>query len=152
MNSISVDFTLIFYFNFLCDFAPRGPSRAPRLGQGLQRSLQEAVLEALGQTIVHFMMGKLHFQKIDTKSLSILAVMKHRRHEALACTRAQSSMSDPWKYNNFWKHPKWRLGAPCWRDLHFSWYFQRIMKNSPDRKMSIWEGCLSQYWHFLKST
>ena len=68
--------------------------RTPRAEGGAWRPVLEAVLEALRQTIVHFIMGKLHIQKIDTKSLPILAVMKHRRHEALACTRSQSSMSD----------------------------------------------------------
>jgi hypothetical protein len=70
-------------------------------------------------------MGKLHFQKIDTKSLSILAVMKHRRHEALACTRAQFSMSDLWKYNNFWKHQKWRLGAAMQATASFFMIFSK---------------------------
>ena len=68
--------------------------RAPGAEGGAWRPVLEAVLEAFGQTIVHFMMGKLHFRKIESKILAILAVMKHRRIEALACTRARLSMFD----------------------------------------------------------
>ena len=33
--------------------------------EGHLRALRESVVEAFGQKVVHFMMGKLHLQKID---------------------------------------------------------------------------------------